>query len=47
MKKRVKQIIGAVFLAIAIVLTQVPASLVEAIKNGADFEKNLCLFPME
>lgn len=40
MKKRVGQIVGAVFLAIAIALTQVPASLAEAIGSGADFEKN-------
>lgn len=40
MKKRVGQIVGAVFLAIAIALTQVPASFAEAIGGGADFEKN-------
>lgn len=40
MKKRVKQVLGAVFLAIAIAMTQVPASLVEAISTGADFVKD-------
>ena len=40
MKKRVKQVLGALFLAVAIAITQVPASFVEAISSNADFEKD-------
>ena len=40
MKKRVKQILGAVCLVIAIATTLVPASLVNAISTGMDFEKD-------
>lgn len=40
MKKRVKQVLGALFLAVAIAMTQVPASFVEAISSSADFEKD-------
>lgn len=40
MKKRVKQILGAVCLVSAIATTLVPASLVNAISTGMDFEKD-------
>lgn len=39
MKKRVKQVVGAICLVLAIALTQVPASFVEAVSNTAEFER--------
>ncbi len=40
MKRRISQIAGALFLALAIALSQVPASFVEAVGSGADFKRD-------
>lgn len=40
MKKRIRKIAGAVFLALAIALTQVPASFAEAFVPGAEFKRD-------
>lgn len=40
MKKRIRKIAGAVFLALAIAFTQVPASFVEAISPEAEFKRD-------
>ncbi len=40
MKKKIRKIAGAVFLALAIALSQVPASFAEAFSSGADFKRD-------
>ncbi len=40
MKRRIRKVAGAIFLALAIAFSQVPASYVEAINPGADFERD-------
>ena len=40
MRKKIRKVAGAIFLALAIALSQVPASFVEAISPGADFKRD-------
>lgn len=40
MKKRLMQVVGAICMVLALALTQVPASFVEAISPAAEFERN-------
>ena len=40
MRKKIRKTAGALFLALAIALTQVPASFAEAVGSGAAFERN-------
>ena len=40
MRKKIRKIVGAVFLALAIAFSQVPASFAEAINSGTDFKRD-------
>ena len=40
MKKRIRKIAGAVFLALAIAFTQIPASFVQALSPEAEFKRD-------